>query len=130
MLSAYPTKHARIGNAVGLDTPASAVALLRAMAEAGYDVGRAARAWPRGDGDALMHALIAAGGQDPDWLTEEQLAGNPIRIAAAATGRWFARLPADLRARVEEHWGPAPGELYVDIDGHIVVAALAAGTCC
>ena len=39
MLSAYPTKHARIGNAVGLDTPASAVALLQAMAEAGYDVG-------------------------------------------------------------------------------------------
>ena len=34
MLSAYPTKHARIGNAVGLDTPASAV---RA----------AARPWPR-----------------------------------------------------------------------------------
>ena len=28
MLSAYPTKHARIGNAVGLDTPASVVALL------------------------------------------------------------------------------------------------------
>ena len=28
-VSAYPTKHARIGNAVGLDTPASAVALLR-----------------------------------------------------------------------------------------------------
>ncbi|MDT7579736.1 MAG: cobaltochelatase CobN, partial [Pseudonocardiales bacterium] len=39
MLSAYPTKHARIGNAVGLDTPASAVAILRAMAEAGYEVG-------------------------------------------------------------------------------------------
>ena len=39
MLSAYPTKHARIGNAVGLDTPASAVALIRAMAKAGYDVG-------------------------------------------------------------------------------------------
>ena len=31
VFSAYPTKHARIGNAVGLDTPASAVALLRAM---------------------------------------------------------------------------------------------------
>ena len=35
------------------------------------------------DGDALIHALIEAGGQDPDWLTEEQLAGNPIRISAA-----------------------------------------------
>jgi len=40
MLSSYPTKHARIGNAVGLDTPASAVVLLQALREAGYDRGR------------------------------------------------------------------------------------------
>ncbi|MCW2527874.1 MAG: cobaltochelatase subunit CobN, partial [Pseudonocardiales bacterium] len=39
MLSAYPTKHARIGNAVGLDTPASTVKLLAAMGAAGYDIG-------------------------------------------------------------------------------------------
>ena len=39
VFSAYPTKHARIGNAVGLDTPASAVALLRAMRAHGYQVG-------------------------------------------------------------------------------------------
>ena len=39
VFSAYPTKHARIGNAVGLDTPASAVALLRAMRDAGYEIG-------------------------------------------------------------------------------------------
>src|SRR4051794_17907668 len=38
MLSSFPTKHARIGNAVGLDTPASAVALLEALREAGYRV--------------------------------------------------------------------------------------------
>ena len=35
MLSAYPTKHARIGNAVGLDTPASTVRLLRALRRRG-----------------------------------------------------------------------------------------------
>ena len=81
MFSAYPTKHARIGNAVGLDTPASAVALLTAMREAGYRHRRRARR--RGqDGDALIHALIERGGQDPDWLTEGQLAGNPIRVSA------------------------------------------------
>ena len=34
LLSNYPTKHSRVGNAVGLDTPASAVRLLRAMEEA------------------------------------------------------------------------------------------------
>src|SRR4029453_16489209 len=41
VLSSYPTKHARVGNAVGLDTPASAVVLLRALHEAGYDLGDA-----------------------------------------------------------------------------------------
>ncbi|WP_214405048.1 cobaltochelatase subunit CobN [Pseudonocardia lacus] len=129
MMSAYPTKHARIGNAVGLDTPASAIALLRAMGEAGYDIGGDGGGLPgvvAGDGDALMHALIAAGGQDPDWLTEEQLSGNPIRISARRYRGWFEGLPDDLRAGVEEHWGPAPGELYVDGDD-IVVAALSAG---
>ena len=39
MLSSYPTKHARVGNAVGLDTPASAVRLLDALRDAGYAVG-------------------------------------------------------------------------------------------
>ena len=41
VLSAYPTKHARIGNAVGLDTPASLLVLLNALRDAGYDIGPA-----------------------------------------------------------------------------------------
>ncbi|WP_436789627.1 cobaltochelatase subunit CobN [Yinghuangia sp. YIM S10712] len=136
VLSAYPTKHARIGNAVGLDTPASAVALLRAMREAGYDVGPvdgpdALPGLEPADGDALIHALIAAGGQDPEWLTEGQLEGNPVRISAAEYRERYARLPVGLRANIEEHWGPPPGELYVDHsrdpDGEIVLAALRAG---
>jgi len=126
MLSAYPTKHARLGNAVGLDTPASAVRLLAALAAAGYDLGDGLPGVAEQDGDALMHALIAAGGQDPDWLTEEHLAGNPVRISGAAYARWFATLPADLREAVERHWGPPPGELFVH-EGDIVLAALRAG---
>ncbi|MFI6430906.1 cobaltochelatase subunit CobN [Rhodococcus oryzae] len=136
MLSAYPTKHARIGNAVGLDTPASAIALLTEMRAAGYDLGPldgddALPGLAAGDGDALIHALIAAGGQDPDWLTAEQLEGNPIRISAARYRQWFATLPQDLREGVEKHWGAAPGELYVDRssdpDGEIVIAAMPVG---
>src|SRR5262249_42146710 len=53
VLSAYPTKHSRIGNAVGLDTPASAVVLLRALADAGYDLGGLDVAAL--DGDTLIH---------------------------------------------------------------------------
>jgi cobaltochelatase CobN len=52
VLSAYPTKRSRLGNAVGLDTPASAMRLLDAMAIEGYAItGR-----PAG-GDDLMAAL-------------------------------------------------------------------------
>ena len=40
MLSAYPTKHSRVGNAVGLDTPASAIELLRRMRDPGLRPGR------------------------------------------------------------------------------------------
>ncbi|WP_283611330.1 cobaltochelatase subunit CobN [Mycolicibacterium poriferae] len=157
VFSAYPTKHSRIGNAVGLDTPASAIALLRAMREHGYHVGDASgleagdlntilasgdlgtilasgdlgTILASGDGDALMHALIERGGQDPEWLTEGQLAGNPIRVSARDYREWFATLPHAIADAVVEHWGPPPGDLYVDRsadpDGEIVIAAMRSG---
>jgi cobaltochelatase CobN len=130
VFSAYPTKHARIGNAVGLDTPASAVVLLRAMREAGYDIGDVPGV-DAGDGDALVHALIERGGQDPEWLTEGQLAGNPIRVSAKEYRAWFATLPAELADTVVKHWGPPPGELFLDRsrdpEGEIVIAAMQSG---
>ncbi|WUT01382.1 cobaltochelatase subunit CobN [Streptomyces sp. NBC_00708] len=132
VLSAYPTKHSRIGNAVGLDTPASAVALLRRLREEGYDFGdEEVPGLASGDGDELIYALIEAGGHDQEWLTEEQLARNPVRIPAADYRRWYATLPAELREAVEEHWGPPPGEMFVDRsrnpEGDIVLAALRRG---
>lgn len=132
VLSAYPTKHSRIGNAVGLDTPASAVALLRRLREEGYDYGdEPVPGLESGDGDELIYALIEAGGHDQEWLTEEQLARNPVRIPAADYKRWYGTLPQELREQVEEHWGPPPGEMFVDRsqnpDGDIVLAALRRG---
>ena len=130
VFSAYPTKHARVGNAVGLDTPASAVALLRAMRDRGYQVGDLPGV-ENADGDALIHALIERGGQDPDWLTEGQLAGNPIRVSAKDYRDWFVTLPAEFTEAVQAHWGPPPGDLFVDRtndpDGEIVIAAMQAG---
>ncbi|HET6355165.1 cobaltochelatase subunit CobN [Streptomyces sp.] len=129
VLSAYPTKHSRIGNAVGLDTPASAVALLRRLRAEGYDFGtEPVPGLASGDGDELIYALIEAGGHDQDWLTEEQLARNPVRIPAADYKRWYATLPQELRSAVEQHWGPPPGEMFLDRsrnpEGDIVLAAL------
>ena len=98
MLSAYPTKHSRVGNAVGLDTPVSTIRLLRRMRDAGYDLGGPG-AIPGLDleddteaGDALIHALIAAGGQDEEWLTSAQLTDAHVRITPEQYDAWTADL--------------------------------------
>jgi cobaltochelatase CobN len=125
VFTAYPTKHSRVGNAVGLDTPASAVRLLRALRDAGYETGELP-----GTGDELIHRLIAAGGHDVEWLTEEQLAAAPARVPLADYRRWFAALEPGLRDAVREHWGEPPGSLYVDGEGEdaaIVLASLRFG---
>ncbi len=121
VLSAYPTKHSRVGNAVGLDTPASAVRLFAALKDAGYDIGD-----PPMDGDQLIHTLIAAGGHDVEWLTEDQLAAAPIRVPPADYTRWFDALDPALRKDIVDAWGEPPGELYVD-GTEIVLAGLQYG---
>ncbi|MFT4081412.1 MAG: cobaltochelatase subunit CobN [Nocardioides sp.] len=139
MLSAYPTKHSRVGNAVGLDTPASAVRLLRRLRAEGYDVGDGfgvldlsdqIEGGDRGDtvaGDRLIHALIAAGGQDEEWLTTAQLTDAHVRIGRGQYDAWTADLPADLREQVVQAWGEAPGSLFVNDDQELVLATLQAG---
>jgi cobaltochelatase CobN len=126
VLSNYPTRHSRVGNAVGLDTPASAVRLLAAMRQAGYQVADLPGGLGAEDaGDRLVHALIAAGGHDTEFLTDEQLAGA-TRVDGRAYAEWFAELPPELRERVVRHWGEPPGGLYVD-GGAIALAGLDLG---
>ncbi|MCK7637077.1 cobaltochelatase subunit CobN [Corynebacterium sp. P7202] len=130
MLSAYPTKHARIGNAVGLDTPVSTLRVLHAMAEAGYDLGDTSEipGYDDLDGDAFMHAIIAAGGHDPEWLTEEVLANNPLKLSRRDYLDYFATLPEGMREEMTEHWGEAPGTHYVNpATGELYVAGLVFG---
>ncbi|HWI08804.1 MAG TPA: cobaltochelatase subunit CobN, partial [Solirubrobacteraceae bacterium] len=121
LLTSFPTKHARVGMAVGLDTPASALRLLDALAEAGYDVQR-----PYAHGDELMHALIAGGGHDPEFVSDEQLAAATLRLPVAEYERWYATLPESLRTSIQERWGPPPGDQFVH-GGDFVVAALELG---
>lgn len=121
VFTAYPTKHSRVGNAVGLDTPASAVRVLDALRDAGYVV----EGHPD-NGDELIHRLINAGGHDVEWLTEEQLAAAPARVPLADYRAWFEKLEPELRDGMLEHWGEPPGQLYVDGD-EIVLASLQFG---
>ncbi|HZT65484.1 MAG TPA: cobaltochelatase subunit CobN [Acidimicrobiales bacterium] len=109
VLSAYPTKRSRMGNAVALDTPASVIELLRSLRAAGYRVDRIPD-----DGDALMDELARTLVYDRESLTAPQLASAAGRWSAAAYRSWFESLPAGLADSVRDSWGEAPGAVYVD----------------
>jgi cobaltochelatase CobN len=121
VLSAYPTRRSRLGNAVGLDTPASALMLLDALAEAGYRIERRPET-----GDALMAELADGLTYEDEHLTEAQLKVAAGRLDAARYCDWFVTLPADARAELEAKWGPAPGRQRVH-DGALVFSGVDLG---
>ena len=102
----YPTKNARIGNGVGLDTPASVMNVLLALKEEGYSVEDIPP-----DGDALMHRLIDRCTNDEEFLTEEQLRGAIGHVSFATYEAWFNELPAASRCAMVEQWGVPLGEV-------------------
>jgi cobaltochelatase CobN len=123
VLSAYPTRRSRVGNAVALDTPASVVELLRALAAAGYRVDRIPAS-----GDELMHELIDSFSYEEATMSPAQLVRAPGRWPAEEYRRWWAGVDPAARAEVEAEWGPAPGSVYVDpADGALVFAGLDLG---
>jgi cobaltochelatase CobN len=96
ILANYPNGGGRIGNGVGLDTPASALAILRALAAAGYRVEGIA-----GDPEALIRRLAAApSNANPSAPAEET-------FLFAEYSSFFATLPTAVQQAVIGRWGPA-----------------------
>ena len=107
ILSNYPTKDARIGNAVGLDTPASVINVLNAMKDAGYHVTDIPA-----DGDELVHRIIERCSNDTDTLTEEQLRLAVGHVSGKQYTEWFATFPKQVQTELRAAWGEPPGQVY------------------
>ena len=105
LLTSFPTKHAKVGMAVGLDTPASALRAARRAARATA----CASSTPSRDGDELMHALIATGGHDPSSSPTTSSRPRRCGCRSPTTSRWYATLPAALRDGDRGALGPAAG---------------------
>jgi cobaltochelatase CobN len=101
LLANYPSKNARVGNAVGLDTPASLHALLEALRAAGYDTGPSLPA----DGQALIEAVIAASVQDPEFATARAHTDSPGWVTAGQYDAWAVEMPQQARAGIAARWG-------------------------
>ncbi len=104
VLANYPNRDGRMGNGVGLDTPAATVTVLRALEAAGYAV-----ADVPADGDALVRRL----GAGP---TNATVAGRAVRetLPRARYDAFFAALPDAVQAQVRARWGePHSDPLYM-----------------
>ncbi|TLX53610.1 cobaltochelatase subunit CobN [Stutzerimonas nosocomialis] len=118
VLANYPTRDGRIGNGVGLDTPAAALNILRALQAQGYPV----EGLPD-SGTALIHQLLGGVTNDPD--------GHDLRpcmqsLALDEYRAFFARLPAANQQAVRERWGePEQDPMYRG--GRLMVAGLRFG---
>lgn len=124
LLTNYPHKNSRIGNAVGLDTPSSLVRILHAMAEQGYDLGDV-RQLPQ-NGDALIQQLIARCSNDRDMLSEVQLAQAEGHLAPEIYRKKWEAIPADAREKMTAAWGEPPGDVLV-YRGQLVIPGIRYG---
>lgn len=137
VLANYPNRDGRIGNGVGLDTPASAAAIVEALADAGYDVGAAPR-----DGAALMEVMT--GGVTNDLGSLDRISPSPFvpseveesgraqprpsvpgvstslgtkgKECALSLGAYlaaFANLPNAARTAMTERWGAPEDDPFV-----------------
>jgi len=121
VLTNQAARASRIGNAVGLDAPASLIALLHALHASGYHVENVPET-----GDELIAALIARCSYDTEVLTEEQLTQAAARVPAEQYAAWFAGLAPQSQREISERWGAPPGEAYVHDDA-IALAGLRFG---
>ncbi len=115
------SKASQIGNAVGLDAPASLMHILHAMRSAGYRIDHLPQS-----GTALIHELIDRCAYDNTYLTTEQMTRTAGRVSAAQYATWFADLPLEMREKMTAQWGPPPGVAYVH-DDHLALAGIELG---
>ena len=118
ILANYPTRDGRIGNGVGLDTPAAALNILRAMEASGYPVAGLPET-----GDALIHNLLGGVSNDLDNLDLRPCAQS---LALADYLACFARLPEANQRAVRERWGE-PEQDPMHRNGRMMVAGLRLG---
>ncbi len=114
ILANYPNRDGRLGNGVGLDTPAGTVELLSTLSAAGYRVEETPA-----DGHALISRLASGVTND---LRERRARGADERYPLTDYWRFFARLPDRVREKVTERWGAPADDPFVEGDGFLLSA--------
>jgi len=106
VMANYPNRDGRLGNGVGLDTPAGTIEVLRAMRDAGYPV-----ADIPADGDALMRHIM-------EGPTNSGRDGKVVRetLSMSRYREFLDSLPKKIQDEIGGRWGDPEADPYV-VDG-------------
>ncbi len=109
LLANYPNRDGRIGNGVGLDTPAGTAVVFDALRREGY----ATEGAPQ-DGQALMARLLAG----PTNSGRSQSGGETLSLREYEA--FLATLPVEARGQIDRRWGEAARDPFFT-DGRFVL---------
>jgi cobaltochelatase CobN len=117
VLTNSSTKAAQVGNAVGLDAPASLLNLLRAMRGRGYEVGSLPP-----NGDNLIHELLSRGSYDDNYPLDPSQAH---KFSIEQYREWFNVLSENVKKRLVRSWqepGCDPKEPWRNLSDYLFAA--------
>ena len=119
VMANYPNRDGRIGNGVGLDTPAGVVQALHAMQNEGFEVE---------DIPASSNALverIQAGPTNAHHRPNIEAARHTLSLAAYQD--FFATLPESVQRRVHAQWGEPQADPFMRADGCFAIPIVMCG---
>jgi cobaltochelatase CobN len=123
VLANYPNQDGRLGNGVGLDTPAGTINVLNALKDAGYKVEDIPA-----DGDALVVRMLTGPTNDISALPSRTVTET---FSMADYQLFFADLPEAVQKGVQERWGTPEADPFFrpgDVDcGRFVIPAFRLG---
>ena len=116
VLANYPIRDGRIANGVGLDTPASTIAILQAMKTIGYSI----HSVPQDGGD-LLRRISSGVTNEVDWSRERRIA-----VPLDHYQSWLADLAPAVEVAVTARWGAPEADPFCR-DGALILPVLPLG---
>jgi cobaltochelatase CobN len=109
ILANYPNRDGRLANGVGLDTPASTVAILQALEQSGYGLEDIPK-----DSAALIKALTEGYTNDPE---SQELRPVQQWLPLADYQIFWDQLPNSARTALVNRWGPPQADPQLRPEG-------------
>ena len=98
-----------------LDVPGTLASFLPTLRARGYDVGDTAIPDAEGFANLMAREASNVGGWAPGELERRVDADSVALIPEEQYREWYQDVPGPLRTKIEEMWGPPPGEVMVHV---------------